>query len=337
MSCIFISAIISRRVSTRFSQMEQRIADDFSRIQNSRRRLQHMAKHDSLTALPNRSELELQVSRAIAHSKLEGKLVALVFVDLDNFKRINGQYVHVSGDELLKQIGSRFERILGTNDIVSHFFWRGCLLRKACDETLNLMPNGPEAVGVFLNVSPKQVFELGFDDKVIRLVEEVGIAPCRVTLELTENIFIKDLHIVEPELRRLREYGFGISLDDFGTGFSSLNYLNTLPITEIKIDRSFIGKLNSSQHSETLVRVIIDIGASCQMKVVAEGGEPPEQMAKLQQYHCDLRQGYYYDKPLFAQGLVDAYFPAKLEDCVISTIRAKPHSFDAAGPTGAEL
>ncbi|MFD1878719.1 EAL domain-containing protein [Vibrio chagasii] len=175
------------------------------------------------------------------------------------------------------------------------------------------MPNGPEAICVSVNVSPKQVFELGFDEKVIRLVEEIGIAPQRVTLELTENILIKDLHIVEPILRRLRDYGFGISLDDLGTGFSSLNYLNTLPITEIKIDRSFIGKLNSSQHSETLVKAIIDIGASCQMKVVAEGVETPEQMAKLQQYHCDLLQGYYFDKPLTAKGLLDAYFPVNSE------------------------
>ncbi|CAH7071302.1 putative Diguanylate cyclase [Vibrio chagasii] len=471
MSCIFISALISRRISTRFSQMEQRIADDFSRIQNSRRRLQHMAKHDSLTALPNRSELELQVSRAIAHSKLEGKLVALVFVDLDNFKRINDQFGHASGDELLKQIGKRFEEILGENDVVSRFGgdefvfclpsiqdlieaerkvqqiqdvfkpsfnlkgtsvstrcsagvsmypydgteveelltkadivlykakesnkgdavfyddvinrkvkydyavekqletalergefsvfyqpqvdshskqlkgvealcrWNNSLLgfvspldfipaaervgkiheigefvlRKACEDTLNLMPNRPGAVCVSVNVSPKQVFELGFDEKVICLVEQVGIAPQRVTLELTENILIKDLHIVEPILRRLRDYGFGISLDDFGTGFSSLNYLNTLPITEIKIDRSFIGKLNSSQHSETLVKAIIDIGASCQMKVVAEGVETPEQMEKLQQYHCDLLQGYYFDKPLTAKGLLDAYFPVNSE------------------------
>ncbi len=187
------------------------------------------------------------------------------------------------------------------------------VLRRACEDTLNLMPNGPEAICVSVNVSPKQVFELGFDEKVIRLVEEIGIAPQRVTLELTENILIKDLHIVEPILRRLRDYGFGISLDDLGTGFSSLNYLNTLPITEIKIDRSFIGKLNSSQHSETLVKAIIDIGASCQMKVVAEGVETPEQMAKLQQYHCDLLQGYYFDKPLTAKGLLDAYFPVNSE------------------------
>ncbi|MCW0469906.1 hypothetical protein OH492_15770 [Vibrio chagasii] len=72
-----------------------------------------------------------------------------------------------------------------------------------------------------MNVSPKQVFELGFDEKVICLVEQVGIAlSTEATLELTENILIKDLHIVEPILKA-RDYGFGISLDDFGTGFSS--------------------------------------------------------------------------------------------------------------------
>jgi EAL domain-containing protein (putative c-di-GMP-specific phosphodiesterase class I) len=130
-----------------------------------------------------------------------------------------------------------------------------------------------------------------------------------VTLEITENILIKDLHVVEPVLRQLRDIGFGISLDDFGTGFSSLNYLNSLPVSEIKIDRSFIRKLNTSQHSATLVRAIIDIGNSCQMKVVAEGVETDEQMTKLQQYECDLLQGFYFDKPLSVAGLIATYFP----------------------------
>ncbi|WP_285353327.1 EAL domain-containing protein [Vibrio sp. D173a] len=183
------------------------------------------------------------------------------------------------------------------------------VLQQACEDTLLLMPNGPDAIGVSVNVSPKQVLESGFAERVEHLVSATGLSASRVTLEITENILIKDLHIVEPVLRQLRELGFGISLDDFGTGFSSLNYLNTLPVSEIKIDRSFIGKLNTSQHSATLVRAIIDIGNSCQMKVVAEGVETDEQMAKLQQYECDLLQGFYFDKPLPVAGLMATYFP----------------------------
>ncbi len=80
------------------------------------------------------------------------------------------------------------------------------------------------------------------------------------------------------------------------------------------------------------MKAIIDIGASCQMKVVAEGVETPEQMAKLQQYHCDLLQGYYFDKPLSAQGLVDAYFPVEPEACVWASVRAPPYPVGAAEP-----
>lgn len=469
--CIFLSAFVSRKISLRFMQMEQRIADDFNRLKNSRRRLQHMARHDALTALPNRSELEHQVNRAIAKSKLQGKLVAIVFVDLDDFKRINDQYGHSYGDELLKQISHRFEQCLDERDIVSRFGgdefvfclpeldelaqaerkvaqiqsifkkafdlhgisvttqcsagvamypydgievdelitkadivlykakdcqkgeaifydeeinkqvtydfrveeqlklalknreisvvyqpqvdsrtqkvrgvealcrWNNAelgfvspldfipaaerlgliqelgeyVLQQACEDTLLLMPNGQDAIGVSVNVSPKQVLESGFAERVEHLVSATGLSASRVTLEITENILIKDLHVVEPVLRQLRELGFGISLDDFGTGFSSLNYLNTLPVSEIKIDRSFIGKLNTSQHSATLVRAIIDIGNSCQMKVVAEGVETDEQMTKLQQYECDLLQGFYFDKPLPVAGLIATYFPQPSE------------------------
>lgn len=469
--CIFLSALVSRKISLRFTQMEQRISDDFNRLKNSRRRLQHMARHDALTSLPNRSELEHQVSRAIAKSKLQGKLVAVVFVDLDDFKRINDQYGHSYGDELLKQISQRFEQCLSESDIVSRFGgdefvfcfpeldelaqaeakvkqiqsvfkkafnlhgvsiktqcsagvamypydgtevnnlltkadivlykakdskkgesvfydevinkqviydfrveeqlklaldhreisvvyqpqvdsktqkvkgiealcrWNNkelgfvspldfipaaerlgviqelgeYVLKQACEDTLRLMPNGGEAIGVSVNVSPKQVLDSGFAERVKHVVASTGLCASRVTLEITENILIKDLHVVEPVLKQLRELGFGISLDDFGTGFSSLNYLNSLPVSEIKIDRSFIGKLNTSQHSATLVRAIIDIGAACQMKVVAEGVETNEQMTKLQQYECDLLQGYYFDKPLSMEGLIAAYFPDSKE------------------------
>ena len=183
------------------------------------------------------------------------------------------------------------------------------VLKQACEDTLQLMPNGDEAIGVSVNVSPKQVLENGFADRVERVVGQTGLAASRVTLEITENILIKDLQVVEPVLRQLRELGFGISLDDFGTGFSSLNYLNSLPVSEIKIDRSFIRKLNTSPHSATLVRAIIDIGNSCEMKVVAEGVETDEQMTKLQQYECDLLQGFYFDKPLPVAGLMETYFP----------------------------
>ncbi len=104
-----------------------------------------------------------------------------------------------------------------------------------------------------------------------------------------------------------------ISLDDFCTGYSSLNYLNNLPISEIKIDRSFVDKLLNNKQSDTLVKAIIAIGSSCHMKVVAEGVETLEQHEKLKEYSCDLLQGYYFDKPLNIDDLIARYAEKKEE------------------------
>ena len=105
----------------------------------------------------------------------------------------------------------------------------------------------------------------------------------------------------------MRDIGCSFALDDFGTGYSSLNYLNNLPISEIKIDRSFVDKLLNNKQSDTLVKAIIAIGSSCQMKVVAEGVETLAQHEKLKEYHCDLLQGYYFDKPLIITDLIERY------------------------------
>ncbi len=109
---------------------------------------------------------------------------------------------------------------------------------------------------------------------------------------------------VAPVLNMLRNLGFGISLDDFGTGYSSLSYLNSLPITEIKIDRCFVDKLLVSEQSNTLVKAIIAIGESCGMQVVAEGVETKKQYQQLMSYGCNLVQGYYFDRPLLIDKLM---------------------------------
>ena len=109
---------------------------------------------------------------------------------------------------------------------------------------------------------------------------------------------LQDLLYVSTVLNRLKEAGFGISLDDFGTGYSSLSYLNSLPISEIKIDRCFVDRIVDSTQSQSLVKSIIAIGRSCEMVVVAEGVETQEQYDQLMEYGCDLAQGYLVSRPL---------------------------------------
>lgn len=172
------------------------------------------------------------------------------------------------------------------------------VFRKACEDILSISPNGPEALGVSINMSPKQLMEPCFPETLVGITQEVGIDISRVILEVTENVLLEDLDTVAERLNSMKNFGFGLSLDDFGTGYSSLSYLNTLPITEIKIDRSFIEKLLISEQTKTLVKAIIAIGESCQMTVVAEGVETIEQYNELAEYGCNAVQGYYFAPPL---------------------------------------
>ena len=177
------------------------------------------------------------------------------------------------------------------------------VFRKACEDILSISPNGAEAMGVSINISPKQLMEPIFPETLVGITQEVGIDISRVTLEITENVLLEDLDTVAERLNSMKSFGFGLSLDDFGTGYSSMSYLNTLPITEIKIDRSFIEKLLISEQTKTLVKAIIAIGESCQMTVVAEGVETMEQYNELAEYGCDVVQGYYFAPPLTIESI----------------------------------
>ncbi|WP_369333439.1 EAL domain-containing protein [Vibrio vulnificus] len=106
-------------------------------------------------------------------------------------------------------------------------------------------------------------------------------------------------------MEELRQLGFHISLDDFGTGFSSLSYLNALPISEIKIDRSFVSNMLSRSQSESLVKTIVAIGHSNRIIVVAEGVETVDQQIRLHQLGCDRLQGYLFSKPVSLKDLVN--------------------------------
>jgi diguanylate cyclase (GGDEF)-like protein len=460
-----LSLILSWCVGMRFNKFKKRIHSDFTLLEKTKNEMQHMALHDALTQLPNRLMLESRIELGIQHAREKGQSLAVMFVDLDDFKKINDRFGHEVGDILLQSISHKFSDLLKHNDIVSRFGgdefvfcfpslsskseaenrlkeiqsvfnenfdingksistscsigitmfpddadnsldliskadivlykskekhkggalffdqsideqvnyefsleeelrtaldnneisvvyqpqidiktgllcgvealsrWHNktlgfvspvdfiavaeeigvihnigdFVLQKACEDMLMFMPNGPDAALVSVNLSPKQIIQPGFVTRVEEIVSKTGIDISRVTLEITENILISDLTNVSPILKKLQQIGFGISLDDFGTGYSSLSYLNILPITEIKIDRSFINSLFINEQSETLVKAIVAIGASCQMTVVAEGVENKAQLDKLIEYQCDLVQGYYFDKPLPIEELCEKY------------------------------
>ncbi|MCG8009009.1 MAG: bifunctional diguanylate cyclase/phosphodiesterase [Candidatus Thiodiazotropha lotti] len=149
-----------------------------------------------------------------------------------------------------------------------------------------------------INFSIYQFLSDTFLNDIDEIIGNSGIPPKLLTLEITESIFVEELAYIKNILLQLHERGFHISLDDFGTGYSSLSMLSKLPIDEIKIDKSFIDNIQHSRPDYLLVRNILAIGKTLDLKVVAEGIEHTDQADILQRHHCHSIQGYLYSKPL---------------------------------------
>ncbi|WP_191603295.1 cache domain-containing protein [Marinomonas algicola] len=454
---LFVGGLIARR----FEMFQSRIKDDFQELNNTKNNMEYMALHDALTGLPNRVLMLRYIKENIEKSEASEEMLAVLFVDLDNFKNVNDLYGHHVGDLLLASVSQRFTTLVHDDCCVFRFggdefvfcftklsrkkdaeekvklvqasmmapifiegktLYLGCsigvslypddsrnadalirqadtvlyksksekkgqalfysnhisvqmerkmlvqqelalaidcgeltvhyqpqidvvtgkvvsvealvrwghanlgniypdefipiaeetgmihkldmyVFKRSCEDIFRLSPNGKESLKLSVNISPTQLLEQDFSSHIFGICKSVGIDTKRITLELTENIFIHGLEIVQPVLSQLRGWGFGFSLDDFGTGYSSLSYLNSLSLTEIKIDRSFISKFLENHQSDMLVRMIIGIGGSCDLTVVAEGVETAGQFHKLSGYHCDLVQGYYFYRPLTLSGL----------------------------------
>ena len=119
-----------------------------------------------------------------------------------------------------------------------------------------------------------------------------------LNLELTETVLLEDLTIARPVLHELSDFGVGIHIDDFGTGYSSLSYLAELPVQTLKIDQSFVGRLTESATNARVVQAIIGLGKAMQLEVVAEGVETEQQLMLVNQFGCDLAQGFFIGRPM---------------------------------------
>ena len=152
-------------------------------------------------------------------------------------------------------------------------------------------------VNISINIPPTFFLYYRFLDLVKEKIEKTEVFPGRLTFEITEDLFIDGIEDVRHILEELQVLGIRISLDDFGTGFSSLSYLQSLPIQELKIDKSFIDHICENERNFILVKAICDIAHANDYTIVAEGVESEEQLNMLKQTSCDLIQGYLYSKP----------------------------------------
>jgi diguanylate cyclase (GGDEF)-like protein len=160
------------------------------------------------------------------------------------------------------------------------------------------MKKGYSVGHVGVNVSGMQLKQEGFAEHAKAIAAAYHVPPNYVELEITESILIENMSETLQTLLELRKIGYQIALDDFGTGYSAFNYLRTIPLTALKIDKTFIDHMGTHQKAEMLVKQIIDIAHEINLNVVAEGVETKIQYQSLLNTRCDMIQGYYFSKPM---------------------------------------
>jgi len=422
-------------------------------------KMTHLAQHDFLTGLPNRALLSDRIAQAIGRAKRHGTHLAVLYLDLDNFKHINDSLGHTTGDNLLQSVAQRLtdcvrgsdtvsrqggdefvvlvadehdaenaaltaEKILaslalvhsidqqelyvttsigisvypadgldaetliknadtamyqakekGRNDyqfftsdmnvraverqviethlrlalerqefelhyqpkvnlesglitgaeallrwnhpqwgllLPEHFLsiaedsgliipigrW---VLRAACTQAKRWLDAGLQPACVAVNLSALEFRRMDFVPGVRTILDETGLAPASLQLEITESVLMRDAEASSATLQQLKAMGVQLAVDDFGSGYSSLSYLNQFPIDTLKIDQSFVQGIGSANGNGILVSAVIAMGVRLKQRIVAEGVENLAQQAFLLAQHCDEGQGYLFSRPLAAE------------------------------------
>ncbi|MFB2934714.1 EAL domain-containing protein [Aerosakkonemataceae cyanobacterium BLCC-F154] len=425
--------------------------------------IKHQASHDSLTGLPNRLLFNTRLSLELAHQHQGGKMLAVIFLDLDYFKNINDTLGHATGDELLQKVAQRLQACLREGDLVARwggdeftillpviqstenavniverilhvisapFDFKGqefyvkasigiafapydgedaetllknadaamykakqkgrnnyqvytpaignkalermvlennlykalqreefllhyqpqldlntgeimgmealirwqsvekglirpdqfipvaeetglifqigeWVLNTACEQNKIWQEAGLPPIRIAVNLSARQFQQPDLVKTIAKAINETGLNPECLEIEITETIAIQDIDFTIGVLHSLRNMGIHISMDDFGTGYSSLWSLKRFPLDKLKIDRSFINDLMCNSKDAAIISAIIDLGHALNLKLIAEGVETAEQLQFLRSIDCDGIQGYLFSPPLTAKAATE--------------------------------
>lgn len=189
-------------------------------------------------------------------------------------------------------------------------------LREACAQSRAWTKGGLPAVTMAVNVSAIEFRDKNFLNRLFEVINETGLDPRLLELELTESVLMKHAASTAVILQSLREAGIRLAIDDFGTGYSSLSYLRKFPVDAVKIDQTFIRQI-SADDDTTIVKAVIGMARGLKLRVIAEGVETPEELAFLRAYRCDEAQGYYFSRPVPARQFAMMLKDAMLKDVML--------------------
>jgi EAL domain-containing protein (putative c-di-GMP-specific phosphodiesterase class I) len=181
------------------------------------------------------------------------------------------------------------------------------VLQEACRQTREwqVLHPGLETLKIGVNLSVKQLSDTALVSEVARILDETGLDPRCLKLELTESMLMADVAQTSAMLGGLKALGIELAIDDFGTGYSSLSYLKQFPLDTLKIDRSFVDGLGTDPQDTAIVRTVVALAKSLNLEVTGEGIETIEQSNQLAALGCERGQGYYFSKPLTSAAITD--------------------------------
>ena len=210
---------------------------------------------------------------------------------------------HTSEKEVLTP--DRFIGVAERNEVIRPMTWW------AIKSAISRLSRWPDGLSIAVNVPPT----LLLDDEILAVVRDSleihGVRAQRLNLEVTESVMVDNQAIMFTQLVRLRKLGVRISIDDFGTGFSSMAYFRDLPADEIKIDKGFVIPMLSSAKDHAIVKAVIDLAHNFSLKVVAEGVEDEDIATRLTNLRCDILQGYHFDRPILIEDFEKRYIKIK--------------------------
>jgi len=240
------------------------------------------------------NELENQLRKAIDENQL--KLFLQPIVDLTTGKIVKcealARWITPEGKFISPEV---FIPLAEKSELIFPFGeW---LINEACN-AIDALKGANLDIRLAINISGRQVSDLALLNQIKNALEDHQLPGSNLSIELTESVLVESLDVVSVLLNELRGMGITVSIDDFGTGFSSLVYLKKLPIDELKIDRSFVSELEKNTDDQAIVQAILGLAHNLNIKIIAEGIETQQQQDFLQSHQCAYGQGYLYQRPV---------------------------------------